>query len=92
MRASHEAHVASLVDAHQAEVAQLKSYLDILEEQQSQRTLHHGMFHHRHLLVTITAFTASLLPRPSWSFPLPSLRLPHLIEGISAYSAVTLFV
>ena len=42
LRASHEAHVASLTDAHSAEVASLREYTRVLEEQQSQRTLHHG--------------------------------------------------
>lgn len=42
LRASHEAHVSRLVDAHTAEVASLKDYAKVLEEQQSQRTLHHG--------------------------------------------------
>ncbi|KAF2121872.1 hypothetical protein BDV96DRAFT_593831 [Lophiotrema nucula] len=41
LRATHEAHVASLIDAHTAELASLKNYTRVLEEQQSQRTLHH---------------------------------------------------
>ncbi|KAF2730438.1 hypothetical protein EJ04DRAFT_579840 [Polyplosphaeria fusca] len=46
LRASHEAHVASLVGAHTAEVATLKNYTKVLEEQQSQRTLHHASSNH----------------------------------------------
>lgn len=42
LRVSHEAHVASLVDAHAAEIASLRNYTKALEDQQSQRTLHHG--------------------------------------------------
>jgi hypothetical protein len=42
LRASHEAHVASLVETHAAEVTSLKNYTRVLEDQQSQRTLHHG--------------------------------------------------
>ncbi|KAF2741968.1 hypothetical protein M011DRAFT_472622 [Sporormia fimetaria CBS 119925] len=46
LRASHEAHIASLVDAHAAEVASLRNYARVLEEQQSQRTLHHASSNH----------------------------------------------
>ncbi|KAF2278474.1 uncharacterized protein EI97DRAFT_255805 [Westerdykella ornata] len=46
LRVSHEAHVASLIDAHAAEVASLKNYTRVLEEQQSQRTLHHASSNH----------------------------------------------
>jgi hypothetical protein len=42
LRISHEVHVSSLVNAHAAEVASLKNYTKSLEEQQKQRSLHHG--------------------------------------------------
>jgi hypothetical protein len=42
VRASHEAEIAALKDAHEAQVATLKDYSQVLEEQQGQRTLHHG--------------------------------------------------
>jgi len=41
LRKSHEAHVESLMEAHAKEVATLKTYTHVLEEQ-SQRTLHHS--------------------------------------------------
>jgi chromosome segregation ATPase len=51
LRSSHEAHIASLTEAHAKEVATLRTYSRVLEEQQSQRTLHHGELHaHAHSL------------------------------------------
>ncbi|XPS68228.1 hypothetical protein M3J07_000513 [Ascochyta lentis] len=44
LRLSHEAHVASLADAHAAEVASLRKYAKLLEEQLAQRpSLHHDV-------------------------------------------------
>ncbi|KAF2201518.1 hypothetical protein GQ43DRAFT_471704 [Delitschia confertaspora ATCC 74209] len=42
LRASHEAHITSLLEAHAKEIATLRTYSKVLEEQQSQKTLHHG--------------------------------------------------
>ncbi|KAH8727133.1 hypothetical protein GQ44DRAFT_770569 [Phaeosphaeriaceae sp. PMI808] len=43
LRTSHESHVASLTDTHSAEVASLKNYARVLEEQLAQRpSLHHA--------------------------------------------------
>jgi archaellum component FlaC len=46
--------VASLTDAHGKEVATLKTYTRALEEQQSQRTLHHASSNHLLLLLDTT--------------------------------------
>ncbi|KAJ4982762.1 hypothetical protein SVAN01_11744 [Stagonosporopsis vannaccii] len=44
LRASHEAHVSSLAEAHAAEVASLRNYTRLLEEQLAQRlSLHHDV-------------------------------------------------
>ncbi|CAO2656324.1 Nn.00g051270.m01.CDS01 [Neocucurbitaria sp. VM-36] len=43
LRASHEAHVASLADTHLAEIASLKNYARVLEEQLARKpSLHHA--------------------------------------------------
>ncbi|KAF2623341.1 hypothetical protein BU25DRAFT_296497, partial [Macroventuria anomochaeta] len=43
LRSSHEAYVSSLAEAHAAEVASLRNYARLLEEQLAQRpSLHHG--------------------------------------------------
>ncbi|KAF2794990.1 hypothetical protein K505DRAFT_374250 [Melanomma pulvis-pyrius CBS 109.77] len=54
VRASHEAEVAALRDSHAAEVATLRDYSRVLEEQQSQRTLHHASSNHLLLLIDTT--------------------------------------
>ncbi|KAF1843913.1 uncharacterized protein K460DRAFT_153963 [Cucurbitaria berberidis CBS 394.84] len=43
LRASHEAHVASLVDTHSVEIASLRNYARVLEEQLARKpSLHHA--------------------------------------------------
>ncbi|CAI6338959.1 unnamed protein product [Periconia digitata] len=54
LRGSHEAHVASLVDAHSAETSSLRNYTRALEEQQKQRTLHHTSSNHLLFLLDTT--------------------------------------
>lgn len=71
LRVSNEAHVASLTDAHTAEVAALKDYIRVLEEQLAQKpSLHHGMFQ-LHFLTTQSA-----LPRTTTMYlPIGQVRL-----------------
>ncbi|KAF2018372.1 hypothetical protein BU24DRAFT_491344 [Aaosphaeria arxii CBS 175.79] len=54
LRKSHEAEIASLQDAHSAAVASLQDYTRVLEEQQSQRTLHHASSNHFLMLLDTT--------------------------------------
>ncbi|KAF2641355.1 hypothetical protein P280DRAFT_310434 [Massarina eburnea CBS 473.64] len=54
LRASHETHVATLAEAHAAEVASLKNYAKALEEQQQQRSLHHASSNHLLFLLDTT--------------------------------------
>ncbi|OCL04720.1 hypothetical protein AOQ84DRAFT_380290 [Glonium stellatum] len=51
LRKSHEAHVESLIEAHAKEVATLKTYTHVLEEQQSQRALHRASSNHLLLML-----------------------------------------
>ncbi|KAF2175593.1 hypothetical protein K469DRAFT_702118 [Zopfia rhizophila CBS 207.26] len=54
LRTSHESHIGSLTEAHAKEIATLKTYTRVLEEQQSQRTLHHASSNHLLLLLDTT--------------------------------------
>jgi hypothetical protein len=46
LRTSHDAHIASLADAHSKEVATLKTYTEGLEQREkSLKTLRHGKTH-----------------------------------------------
>jgi phage-related tail protein len=45
LQTSHEAHIASLSEAHAKEISTLKTYARVLEEQSQQKSLHHGTSH-----------------------------------------------
>ncbi|KAF2870981.1 hypothetical protein BDV95DRAFT_573005 [Massariosphaeria phaeospora] len=79
LRASHEAHVETLATAHTAEVATLKNYSRVLEEQQSQRTLHHASSNHLLLLLDTTE------PQS------PSRESPQITAGNSSANSIRSF-
>ncbi|KAF2000477.1 hypothetical protein P154DRAFT_576153 [Amniculicola lignicola CBS 123094] len=80
LRASHEAHVASLVDTHQAEVATLKNYTRALEEQQSQRSLHHASSNHLLLMLDMSEQPQS-----------PNRESPHHTAGTNSANSIRSF-
>ncbi|KAF2679079.1 hypothetical protein K458DRAFT_422507 [Lentithecium fluviatile CBS 122367] len=80
LRVSHEAHIASLVDAHTAEVASLRSYTKALEDQQSQRTLHHASSNNLLFLLDTTEHPQS-----------PSRETPQTTAGGTSASSIRSF-